>query len=57
MSRDYTMGDVLTLRDGSQVTYVQLDEKSGWPLVQQENGIIVTVNPATIEGGYDDGND
>ena len=43
------MGDILTLRNGVRGVYVDIDEESGWPLVEVPGQGLVPIDPVTIE--------
>jgi hypothetical protein len=45
-----TMGDVLALRDGTLVTYVQPDPDTGQPMVEWAECVIFTVDSSEIDG-------
>lgn len=44
------MGDVLALRDGTLVTYVQPDPDTGQPMVEWAECVIFTVDASEIDG-------
>lgn len=50
--REAFRGDLLLLRDGTEVEVADIDAKSGWPIVQLPSGRLVAIDPITIQEGW-----
>jgi hypothetical protein len=47
-------GDLVMLRNGMQVPLLDIDAKSGWPIVEIPGQGLVAIDPVEIQEGWND---